>query len=291
MKLVVIVLCYNDFENARKYLSIIKNYKSIDKIIVVDNNSKKEIFDKLSSFVKYDTNDDKIELIRTNDNLGYARGNNYGIRYAIEKYNPQIICISNTDVEYEENVVTRVISFIERQNNVGIVAPVMLDVNGNESLSAWKLPNYFEILWNASFIRQKFFDPQRYKSFSRQVENVDALPGSLFYCKSSVLLKIGLFDENTFLYGEESLLAFKTKKYGFKNYLLRDISFIHQHSKTIDKNIKSVKMKRKYLLDANCVYLSHCLKVGKFKTIIYRLVFNVATFKYSIYCKLKNHIL
>ena len=131
-------------------------------------------------------------MIRTNYNLGYARGNNYGIRYAIEKYNAQIICISNTDVEYEENVVTRVISFIERQNNVGIVAPVMLDVNGNESLSAWKLPNYFEILWNASFIRQRIFDPQRYKSFSRQVENVDALPGSLFYCKSSVLLKIGL---------------------------------------------------------------------------------------------------
>ena len=52
MKLAVIVLCFNDEEIAFKYVKTIYGYNSIDKIIVVDNGSEKEIYDKLENKIQ-----------------------------------------------------------------------------------------------------------------------------------------------------------------------------------------------------------------------------------------------
>ena len=77
MKVVSIVVNFNDDEDTKKYLEMMKNYDIIDKILVVDNKSTKiNSYESLLSFKS-----SKIEIIQTDKNGGYNYGINYGIKY------------------------------------------------------------------------------------------------------------------------------------------------------------------------------------------------------------------
>ena len=66
-------------------------------ILVVDNCSPNESFIRIKEAFQTEK---RIECIRTDENGGYAKGNNYGLRYA-KKYNPKYICIINNDVHFD----------------------------------------------------------------------------------------------------------------------------------------------------------------------------------------------
>ena len=73
-KIGMVILNYNDYETTSNYIDMIKNYKSINYIVVVDNNSTDGSYEKLSKI-----NSNKIKVIKTDKNKGYAYGNNFGI--------------------------------------------------------------------------------------------------------------------------------------------------------------------------------------------------------------------
>ena len=75
-KVGMVILNYNDYETTKNYLNEIKNYKNLNKIVVVDNNSTDNSYEKLKEF-----NNSKIDIIKTDSNKGYAYGNNFGIRH------------------------------------------------------------------------------------------------------------------------------------------------------------------------------------------------------------------
>ena len=72
---VIIVLNYNDFDNTFHYINRIRNYAKLDYILIVDNCSTDESFERLQKL-----KDDKVNVIRTDRNEGYASGNNFGVR-------------------------------------------------------------------------------------------------------------------------------------------------------------------------------------------------------------------
>ena len=85
--------------------SILHNVEGEKRIIVVDNDSPngsvKELRDKYGD-------DPLVDVLETGENLGFARGNNYGYRYAVEHYAPSFIVVMNNDMEIRQN------DFIER---------------------------------------------------------------------------------------------------------------------------------------------------------------------------------
>lgn len=271
MRNVIIVLCYNDNSVALKYLQKIVKFKSIDKIIVVDNASKVEIFETLKFGIAEFNKSRKIDIISNKKNYGYAIGNNRGIKYAYEKYHPQYITISNTDIEYEDSVLEAVLGFCDNKKNVGMVSPTMCTPNDGNTLTAWKLPSFPMAMWNANFALKKLYNPQGYSDnyFNREYSNVDVLPGSFFTCPAKILIAVNGFDEDTFLYGEESLLAYKLIKYGCVNYLLNNEKYMHYHSMIINKNIDYSK-KFELLYEANSIYNKKCLNTGFLRNTLYR---------------------
>ena len=79
--------------------SISNNVQGERKIIVVDNASPNGSIKGLLERYK---NSPYVDVIGTTKNLGFANGNNYGYKYAVEKYNPDFVVVMNNDMEIKQ---------------------------------------------------------------------------------------------------------------------------------------------------------------------------------------------
>lgn len=288
MDIAIIILNYNDYETTENLINNIKDFEIIDKIIVVDNNSSDDSFKVLSEYKS-----EKIDVIKTDKNKGYGGGNNYGIRYAIKQYNAKYIVIANPDVILEENAVTQMKQFYDEcEEKTGIVSCHAINTSERKSRTAWKLPKFSDcILENLILIRSMFFsniDDYAKDYFVGQVSKVDVVSGPFFMISADAMQDVDFFDEDTFLYGEENILAYKLKQKGYGNYLLNNYTYIHNHSVSISKNIKSLGKKLDMGYDSRCVYLDKYLRVGKFKKMINTVTYKIGKVTYLVAKKLVN---
>jgi len=293
---IMIVLNYNDHETTSDYLNRIENYAILDKIIVVDNSS----FDESYNILK-DRESEKVIVIQTNKNEGYASGNNYGINYAEQKYSPRNIIISNPDIIVSENSLRKICMFLDSHDEYAAASGLIHDTNNRiVSNFAWKLPTYKDMMVNtfliASKIYHKFSDSGQFYNeatinAASNILNVGVLSGCFFVIKHKVFKEIGYFDERTFLYNEENILAYKLNEIGFKQGVLISERIIHFQGLSINKNIKNWNDKNKILLDSINIYLNNYLKVSKFKLILFTILFNIGKYEKFILINSKQKLM
>lgn len=286
MDMILIVLNYNDFGTTEEFLKRTRNFKIIDKIIIVDNCSTDDSFEKLSTYA-----DENIDVIKTDENKGYANGNNYGIRYAVEKYNPKYFIISNPDVILNKEALRAIRDFYESHDeHVGIVSCKMVCNSGVRTRSAWKIPDFIDCILENLFVVRKVLNLRRTtygeEYFNTKYSEVEVVPGSFFVIKSKVMEEIKLFDEDTFLYGEENILAYKLRNKGYTNYILNEYSYIHNHSISISKSIKSLGKKLDMAYEGRCIYLNKYLKINRIMSVINAITYRVGKFNYLVFSKI-----
>lgn len=273
--MVVIVVNYNDAITTIKFVNYIKDYDCVDKIVIVDNSSSDDSVIHLNHIVN-----EHIKLIVSSCNSGYAAGNNLGIKYAKEQWNPELICIANPDIIVEKNTIKKIADFIRKHSDAGIVSCIMIDGNGKEQVSAWKQPNFWDCILDGMFlVKQVWVKYNSYGGNGNEIK-VDVIPGSFFICRLALLNAISYFDENTFLYYEENILSYKVKMKGKQNYLLGNLVYIHNHSITINKNIKSLCEKLKIAYKSRKIYCYNYLKIGKIQKIVLWLSYLVGTYSF-----------
>ena len=231
MKTCFLIVNYNDYENTNKLVSNIKDYKCIDKIIVVDNNSKleeKELLKNISS----------AEVLYLEENKGYSSAINYGSKYLINKLGDCYIIVSNADIIINsEKDIKKLISNFD--NNTAIVSPI-INEHGIYN-KGWKLPKpKHEILSNIPIVSKKIKKKLEY-DLKEEITKVDVVSGCFFIIDSRVLESIDYLDENVFLYYEENILSVKIKKINKDILIDKTVEIIHNHSVTIDKNLKKIK--------------------------------------------------
>lgn len=281
MKLGLVVLNYNDSETTISFLNHIKKYGIIERIVVVDNCSTDDSFKELKKF-----EGGNIDVLQTDKNRGYAAGNNYGARFLCEKYSPEQIIISNPDVLFDEDSIEIMSEFLEFCASAGAVTCKMNCLSTISLPIAWKLPRFADCLVQDSYILKKIFgDPLEYskEELAFDVCNVDVLPGSLFIIKTEAFDKVGGFDEHTFLYYEENILAFKLKEAGYKNYLLNNCSYDHMHSVSIDKNIASVRKRFEIAYKSREWYCKEYLQANNLQLKLLHIFYKIGVFNYLIY--------
>ena len=238
MKNVIIIVVYNDYETTYKLIHNIKEYSILDEIIIVDNHSSNESYKKLLGLQS-----DRISVIQSGANKGYAYGMNIGSHYAIKKYGKCNIIFSNADIVIDkEEDIRNLIELLESNPSYGIVAPVIREHEGLNR--GWKIPSPFQdallnILYIHRILRPKllFYKDSYYKG----IVEVGAVSGCFFCMNSKTLQDVNFFDENTFLYYEENIIAKKLHKKGYKVMLQSGVSVFHNHAVIIDKNIHSIK--------------------------------------------------
>lgn len=238
MKTGVVIVNYNDFENTYKFINSIIDFKCIDKIVIVDNKSIDDSYEKLKEI-----KNEKIILLQNDSNKGYASGINVGSKYLISEYKKCNIIVSNTDIiDIDFKKIKKLIDDLNN-TDVSLVSPIIKEHTGLNR--GWKIPSpKVDILLNLPLIHRYLRKKLLYYNndyYNETLVKVDVTSGCFFLIKSDVLEKVNFMDENTFLYYEENILAKKLKNNNLNEYIDTSVVLFHNHSITIDKSINRIK--------------------------------------------------
>ena len=92
----------------------------------------------------------------------------------------------------------------------------------------------------------------------------------------------GMYDENIFLFGEETTIGCKFKKAGLKTILLLQDSFLHLHGVSINKSIGSQVKKRKLMLTSRQYILKTYLGASKMDLLLAKIVYSISMFEFRL---------
>lgn len=263
MKTIFIILNYKTYNETIAIANELLRGIGDRMIVIVDNASPNESFRVLRNAFQNET---KVEVISSGENGGYARGNNFALRY-IKKYAPQYVCIINNDVHFDISLIERMEMKYTLINDIAFLAPVQYLPDGKPApfLDLKKIPSFGNDIKTVIGLGQK--SKHIYSSDCQlDLQEVSIVPGAFLFINYSLFERLGFFYEGTFLFGEERFLARKVKDNNLHNYILLNEFYIHAHSVTINSEATKNKQ-RKMLLDGKVLYTKYyrkfpLLKVG-----------------------------
>lgn len=275
-KNVIIILNYNDFRMCDRLLNHIKLYNCFFKIVIVDNCSTDDSYDRIKE--KYA--DTHIDVIKTDFNGGYAYGNNFGCIYAIKKYDPDVLFIANPDVLFEENVVEKMSAIVGSDSKYGVVAPLV-----RTGYNIWSQPDYWKTIASLFLILYTIEKKRCRKKVQRanSIQEIGVVEGSFFAIDAEVFRIIGGFDTRTFLYCEEMILGFRLKQAGYRTAVIPNSYYEHLHSQSIGKEYKSKAKAFVNCREGMLLYLNEYLKVNKAQMFGFEIAYRFAYLERKAY--------
>lgn len=224
----IIILNYKKYDVTIKCVeSVLETVGDINyKIYLVDNGSGNESVSVLSE--KY-SNFSQIEIIALEKNIGYASGNNEGLKKAYSDGCDTAI-ITNSDIVFRDNTIKILVNDIH--NGAFIAAPKLVFPNGKIQASVKLRPfSFLEYIFYETYFRN--FVPKRNLQKIRLIPNKPSIvywvSGAVFAVDIAKFEKDGFFDPFTFLYFEEYILAEKAKKSGSKIFFDPTACAVHCH--------------------------------------------------------------
>ncbi len=265
----LIVLNYNDADTMIRFLERAQYCISIDRIVAVDNCSNDDSFEKLQKY-----SSDRIHVIRTERNGGYAYGNNFGCHYAMQTFSPEVLFLANPDTAFQDDVIRHIQSLLmdPSETRIALAAPLV-----NQGYNAWKLPNYQGVL-RSIFLYLFHLEKKKLKQTllyqaSSAYSRVGVTEGSFFGIRSSVFQEIGGLDERTFLYYEENILAKKLDDAGYHVAILPDIRYDHFHSISIKKQYCTKAKAFLQFHPSMLLYLREYLHINPFQRVLFEICY------------------
>ena len=209
-------------------------------VTVVDNNSTDGSLDEIAK------NPD-ILLIRNDQNVGYGRAANMGVRASQSDY----VCVLNTDVILNERALTAMWRYLEENRTVGGCSPVVRYDNGQIqgftfSFSPRVGAYDFLAKLHGKLMKLLF-------TFSRRPIRVDGIKGALLFLRRAYIEDDTLFDEDFFFYFEDTDLAYRWYLKGYPSVVLPTESIIHLGGKS-----SSSILSTQYYESFNLYRAKHC---------------------------------
>jgi GT2 family glycosyltransferase len=226
MKLSVIIVNYNVKYFLEQCLhSTLKAMEAIDgEIWVVDNNSVDGSVEMVQQ--KFPT----VKIIANTDNKGFSKANNQAIVLSTGEY----VLLLNPDTVVEEDTFSKVLSFMDSHSDAGGLGVKMIDGSGNflpeskRGLPTYDVAFYKIFGLSAFFPKSKIFGKYHLGFLDpEEIHPVEILAGAFMLLRRSVLDKVGLLDEDFFMYGEDIDLSYRIIKAGYKNYYFPETRIIH----------------------------------------------------------------
>jgi GT2 family glycosyltransferase len=234
----IIIVNWNVKDLLRDALkSIYANTKCITfEVIVVDNDSKDNSVEMIRSEFP------EVLLTENKYNAGFTKANNQGMAVASGKN----IMFLNPDTELVGNSIKIMNDFMAREKDCGALGCKLLNTDGSLQRSCKTFPTLETFVFNALFL-DSFFPKSKIfgKHFMTwwnfdEVKEVDQPMGSALMVKREVIDKVGMFDQNIFIWFDEVDLCYRIKKSGWKIYFTPEAQIKHHLSKSF-KQWKSPK--------------------------------------------------
>lgn len=213
----VIIVNYNGRIFLQKCISslLVQSYPAIE-IILVDNGSSDDSIE----YVKKEF--PSIRIIANKGNLGFAKGNNIGIKAA----NGELIATANNDTVVVSKWVEELVKAINSDENVGMCASKMLFMKNPELINSTGICiSRSGACWDRGMFES---DKGQYESIG---EVFGPCAGAAMYRKS-MLDEIGLFDEDFYAYMEDADIAFRGRLAGWKCLYVPKAVVYHAHGAT-----------------------------------------------------------
>jgi len=201
-----------------------KEPKGRIEVILIDNGSKDDTPAAVRKKFK------QVKIIESQTNLGFAAGNNLGLRKAKGKY----VLLLNSDTIIEKDTLVKMVDFMDKNQDVGLsTCRVNLFHGGIDPAShrgfptPWASFTYFLKL-EKLFPKSKLFAHyhQGWKNL-KNTHEIDSPVGAFFMLNKKALNQVGLLDEAYFMYGEDIDLAYRIKKAGWKIIYTPITSIVH----------------------------------------------------------------
>lgn len=193
----VIVVNWNGMEFIRQCLEslLVQSYRDFE-IIVVDNDSS----DGSAELVEKEF--PQARLIRNNRNVGYAEGNNIGIKES----SGDIICFFNPDAMAEKNWLSVMVSSLQSSETIGACAGKMYYLGDRFGKNA--------VFCTWSKVGPYSANPYNFHG-DEPVSKVDYVTGAAMAVKRGVIDRVGLMDGDYFLYFDETDLCARMIRAGY----------------------------------------------------------------------------
>ena len=202
----------------------------------------------------------QVHVLENPQNGGYAKGNNAGIQYIRNSLkNIRYIIILNPDIIVKNEKTIHALKQALESKEEYAVASCQIVLNNqwiNNAGYMWRFPQKKHLWWAGTFVQRLLLKNPNNIYDSVAVNNglaeVEVVTGCFFMAKLDDLLTVGGFDERTFLYYEETILAKKLARDNKREVILIGEYVCHEHQKKENE----LRDYRKRLFDRQCFHHS-----------------------------------
>ena len=206
----VIILNWNGAADTIACLDSLKRLKQTGlKVIVCDNQSMDDSWARLKQYVSSSQGID-IQLIQTGGNLGFAGGNNVGLRIALADPRMEFAWLLNNDTKVDVNALEALLSHMAKHPELGMCGSTLLYADNPSQIQAIGGKYHPWLGLSQHLLRRQPYSRSLVESFNQS--EIDYVVGASLFVRRSVLERVGLMSEDYFLYYEEIDWATRMKR-------------------------------------------------------------------------------
>ncbi|MFZ2025165.1 MAG: glycosyltransferase family 2 protein [Microgenomates group bacterium] len=219
----------------------------------------------------------QVTFIQNGGNVGFAAGNNPGIKIAKGRY----VLLLNSDTEVAEDAIATMIKFMDAHPQCGASTCKLLLMDGSIDPAChrgmptpWNALTYY-LKMEKLFPNVRCFSGyhQLYKDLTT-IHEVDCISGAFFLVRREVIDKVGMLDEAYFMYGEDIDWAYRIKEAGWQIWYNPTVTILHkkkQSGRSHANRERRIKTQTMFITYNKLFYTKHYEK--KYNPIITWLVY------------------
>lgn len=236
----VTIVAYKDYEDVKQVVTTMEektSQKLKKQVFIVDNSSsdqntkseRQKLLDLIKSY-------DDITYLASKDNYGFGKGNNYVIPYLNSRYH----AIVNPDIIFTEDTFSKIIYYMESNQEVGMVIPKIITENG-EIQRAYRrevtiVDMFIRYFCKGLFKKRIDWHTLQDQDYSKPFQ-VPFAQGSFLVIRTTLFKEVGGFDERYFMYMEDADLSKQINKKTEVMYYPYT-SVVHKWERGSHKNLK-----------------------------------------------------
>lgn len=221
MDLSIIIVSWNTVELLVKCLESVFAYPPdcTFEVLVVDNASADATVQTVKNQFP------QVKLMPNQENVGFAPANNQAIRQSSGRY----VLLLNPDTEVKQNALTLLVQYLESNPAVGAVGPLTLNPDDTLQTSCYPRPTLVREFWRLFHLDSLYpYGTYHMSGWSQnEPHHTDTLLGACLLVRRQILDKIGLLDEDYFIFSEEIDLCYRIQQEGSTLFWVPQAQIIH----------------------------------------------------------------
>lgn len=251
------------------------------RVVIVDNGSGPEALGKLQDALSQAETAPAAPpapapaaILPANKNLGFAKANNLGAEYAIGQGADLLLFVNNDIVFTDPDVVDRMAAKLQILPDAAVIGPKVVGLDGRLQSPSPKatfgqrhlLPYWGKLIYAKETLRRKM---QADYAETASEGPCFVVSGCCFMVKAEPFAGVGMFDPETFLYGEEMILSARMQAAGKSVYYYPEVAVLHEHGATTRRHYDRRRIRR-MKFDSESYYYSKYEKTPGWKIVLGR---------------------